>query len=437
MTGPPRGSITGLVKDIDGAPSHDSSVYACSTSGGGCTDTLPDATGLYTLSNLLPGGYSVVAWGTGPGPPTPSQYSVEVVAGQATVQDLVHPIARPIPPGSSVDTQWGTQTSGVPTVILPFPTGLTTTACAAGSVHDQLDQDGRVFAEGEMVLDETTSGPQAVFAADVDNAFSGLATVTLTISGCPTNGTVTFNIDDIDPSGRVLSARDGLPIPDATVRLLRSDSAMGPFDAVADGSLVMSPGNRSNPDTTVATGGFAWDVLPGFYLVHASKTGCVPAPANAPGAYPGTGPEAYPGAVYPGESPATTPILTIPPPALNLELRLDCGGPRAHASKASLSFAETAIGTTSPDQSFTIDNAGAERLHLDLRLAPSTGDAGDFAVTSDCPAAIDPGAHCTANVTFAPRAAGSGRARPKVALTGDGDGPVAVRGRSPAARRDR
>ena len=46
-----------------------------------------------------------------------------------------------------------------------------------------------------------------------------------------------------------------------------------------------------------------------------------------PGAYPGTAPGTFP--VVPGENPATTPVLPIPPPALGLEIRLDCGSPFA------------------------------------------------------------------------------------------------------------
>ncbi len=44
----------------------------------------------------------------------------------------------------------------------------------------------------------------------------------------------------------------------AIVTLLRSDISTGPFAEVADGSSVMSSANRSNPDTTDATGHFGW-----------------------------------------------------------------------------------------------------------------------------------------------------------------------------------
>src|SRR5207253_9853079 len=66
------------------------------------------------------------------------------------------------------------------------------------------------------------------------------------------NQTITFEIY-IDPSGTVVSP-EADPIAGATVTLLSSDSPEGPFAAVPDGSAVMSPANRHNPDTTGAGG---------------------------------------------------------------------------------------------------------------------------------------------------------------------------------------
>ncbi len=77
----------------------------------------------------------------------------------------------------------------------------------------------------------------------------------------------------IDPSGTVRD-NHGAPISGATVTLLRSDTPMGPFDIVPDGSAVMSPGNRHNPDTTDTDGHFGWDALSGFYKVRAQNAGC-------------------------------------------------------------------------------------------------------------------------------------------------------------------
>ena len=124
---------------------------------------------------------------------------------------------------------------------------------------------------------------------------------------------VTFDIY-IDPSGTVITTL-GAPISGATVTLYRSDSAVGPFDSVANGGAVMSPSNRNNPDTTGADGVFHWDVIAGYYKVRAQKAGCH-APGNAAQAF------------------VESSVLTIPPPALEIELRLECaavtpGGPTA------------------------------------------------------------------------------------------------------------
>ena len=60
--------------------------------------------------------------------------------------------------------------------------------------------------------------------------------------------------------------------------LFRSDARTGPFTIVPDGSAIMSPMNRVNPDRSEASGHFGWDVIAGFYKVRAEKTGC-----HAPG----------------------------------------------------------------------------------------------------------------------------------------------------------
>jgi hypothetical protein len=133
----------------------------------------------------------------------------------------------------------------------------------------------------------------------------GAAQVAFTIV-CPGGATTTpgFNIY-IDPSGTVVDTT-GAPVAGATVTLLRSDFDTGPFVAVPDGDVIMSPANRTNPDTTDAGGNFGWDVLAGFYVVRAEKAGC-----RSPD--------------DPGVSFVETAVLDIPPPVTNLRLTLECG----------------------------------------------------------------------------------------------------------------
>jgi hypothetical protein len=82
---------------------------------------------------------------------------------------------------------------------------------------------------------------------------------------------------------------------------LRSDSDAGPFETVANGSALMSPANRVNPDLTDSAGHYGWDVVPGFYKVRAEKAGC---------------------------GSKESAVLSIPPPVTDLNIVLDCGNSR-------------------------------------------------------------------------------------------------------------
>jgi hypothetical protein len=115
----------------------------------------------------------------------------------------------------------------------------------------------------------------------------------------------------VDPSGTVYAhAGHGslIPLQGATVTLLAARGHAGPFRRVRNGSEVMSPANRRNPDTSSVVGGFGWDVLPGYYRVTATRSGCT-APIGRR---------------------VITRVLTVPPPALGLRLALRC----AHLKRA-------------------------------------------------------------------------------------------------------
>jgi hypothetical protein len=115
-----------------------------------------------------------------------------------------------------------------------------------------------------------------------------------------------------DPSGLIESTH-GIPLARAKVTLLRSTLRQGPFVRVPDGSLIMSPSNRRDPDFTGALGRFGWDVLPGFYRVSAERTGC----------------RAVSGARL-----AKSPVHEVPPPVANLVLKLRC--PRLRRARSHL-----------------------------------------------------------------------------------------------------
>jgi hypothetical protein len=116
-------------------------------------------------------------------------------------------------------------------------------------------------------------------------------------SGCSTSSVTYLESTAATLSGGVTSAQTGQPIPGATVTLFHGDSAAGPFAQVPDGDAIMAPGNRTNPDSTDASGHFGWDVITGFYRVHASAAGCAPRDSQ---------------------------VIEIPAAVTDLELALDC-----------------------------------------------------------------------------------------------------------------
>lgn len=108
----------------------------------------------------------------------------------------------------------------------------------------------------------------------------------------------------VDPSG-VVKTVEGEPLIGATVTLYRSDANTGPFTIVPDGSDIMAPYNRNNPDTTRTGGAFGWDVVTGYYKVRAEFPGCV-SPVDESQPY------------------VETEIMFIPPEVTDLDIRLRC-----------------------------------------------------------------------------------------------------------------
>jgi hypothetical protein len=138
-------------------------------------------------------------------------------------------------------------------------------------------------------------------------------------SGCSASSLTYVESTPATLSGVVSSAQTGQPIPGATVTLSRSDSAGGPFAQVPDGDAIMSPGNRTNPDTTDASGHYGWDVITGFYRVHASAAGCAPRDSQ---------------------------VIEIPPAVTDLDLPLDC--PSGPSGPAGVAAGDSPSPTTKP-----------------------------------------------------------------------------------------
>ena len=145
----------------------------------------------------------------------------------------------------------------------------------------------------------SAQGAQGVLAAL--GAVNGNNTVLLhALLDCPPGQTSLW----VDPSGAVRT-RTGIPLAGAKVTLTRADTASAAQVAVPNGSSLMSPGNRRNPDSTDPAGGFAWDVLPGFYQVAATHPGCRAASGSALA--------------------GLTPVVPVPPAQTDLQITLRCG----------------------------------------------------------------------------------------------------------------
>jgi hypothetical protein len=327
-------ALDGLVTDAaDGSPVGGALVQVCASSDeSACTLVLANASGEFTASGLAQGTYDLRAF-----PPatrgnlaTGTATSGQVGAGQRPYVEISLPTTTAPDSGLSLSPA-SVGANGVPSLLAGQPTTLTVEHCPGGSVTYTVTHGDQALA-GPGTMTETVAG-------SYEASLPGFATVGLarveTHATCPdgTTETSTSSIY-IDPSGQVVD-QDGAPIANAVVTLLRSDSESGPFVEVPDGSPLMSPSNRTNPDATNADGRFGWDVVAGYYKVRAEAHGCA-SPLD------------------PGVPHVETSVLTIPPPALDLELRLDCTPPTEGALVMAVTAAAVeGAGTTTGNATLT------------------------------------------------------------------------------------
>jgi hypothetical protein len=109
----------------------------------------------------------------------------------------------------------------------------------------------------------------------------------------------------------VVQTVTGIPVAGAKVVLLRATASSGPFTPVPNGSEIMSPANRRDPDQTDSLGHFGWDVTGGFYSVTAQRSGCTSSSGGSIG---------------------KTGVYKVPPPVTTLLIKLDCPHLRRVAS---------------------------------------------------------------------------------------------------------
>ena len=297
---PPTGStLTGTVNDPDGFAVAQAPVEIC-RSGGTCTTRFSNDLGVYRAINLVAGSYTVTAHTPNDRDLTSGSagpVAVSGVAGASFTRDVTLGPAPGAPPAGTTITSISTTSDGIPVIYWTDPITVTTGACTGGTGTFSISVAGHVVRAGAMTETPSGSGHYVGTAAALyPNHGDGAVHISIDCPGSTPNQTVVFGIY-VDPSGKVVDAGTNLPISGATVTLLRSDSAAGPFIPVANGSAVMSAANRDNPSTTPADGGFGWDVIAGFYKVQASSSTC------------GT---------------AESAVLNIPPPAVNLVIKLPC-----------------------------------------------------------------------------------------------------------------
>ncbi|HEU4410430.1 MAG TPA: nidogen-like domain-containing protein [Polyangiaceae bacterium] len=302
---PVGASVLGQVTANGAAPLADAPVQVCRVSDGRCVFyTLSTLDGRYAATSVPPGTYVATAYppaGSSLLPATSAPF--DVGASNLTVNlNLVGP--APLPPGTSIGPTHGA-TGGVPVVNWSEPLSLRTLGCQGGQAQFSVTQGTTTLASGALTEAPPPDFLAGTFAGTIPPFFPnhGQATVNVAID-CPDgkpDESLSFSIY-IDPSGNIVTP-SGDRVPDAIVTLFRSDSPSGPFEPVPDGSAIMSPSNRKNPDRSDAQGHYGWDVIAGYYIVRAQKEGCL----------------ALDGGPF-----VESHVLTIPPPVTDLDLVLDC-----------------------------------------------------------------------------------------------------------------
>lgn len=309
---PPSGAgITGTVHNpppgATAAPN--SPVQVCGPTVNACTVHIADSNGVYHASGLTPGQYTLTAHPAGTDTSPSAPQTVNLGTTPVTGQDLT----------------LGGAPTGPPTTVTITPTlanvdgALTSTVRSIDTIRFRnsaavdctgsytITQGGHTLASGPFTPEPGANSPPFFDAsAGPLRGVGGLVSVhfAFTCTDASHDQATDFQLY-IDPSGTVTNSL-GTPIPGASVVLLRSSTAGGPFIQVPAGSPLMSPANRSNPDATDANGEFGWDVLAGFYIVQASQSGCVSAADHSQPA-------------------SQTAAFSVPPPADGIGLQLYCG----------------------------------------------------------------------------------------------------------------
>ena len=299
-TGPTGPKLSGVVT-AGGTPVAFAPVQICPTGTGACITRSTNDAGQYRAFGLQ-GIYDLTAFPPAESSRTPGHAGPVTIDATDVSRDIALGASPSAPPDGTTITSIGTTDDGIPVAYWNDPLTLRTQACAGGTATYELSVDGQVERSGSM--GENAAGTYtAVIAPLIPVSGNGAVRIAVDCPASP-DEQVDFGLY-IDPSGLVRDSL-GTPVSGATVALMRAGAPTDASVPVPDGSAVMSPSNRTNPDATSADGRFGWDVVAGYYVVRASKPGCV---SNADRS------QAF----------VDSSMMTIPPPVTNLDLRLYCG----------------------------------------------------------------------------------------------------------------
>lgn len=321
------GSIAGQIQDANGAALANAPFEVCQDRTGGLClfRGRTDSGGQYQATGLGAGSYIVRAF-----PPTgasglPAVSAAVAVEPSAAVTGVDLALATPQgPPADTSVTPARLGLGGVPVVYWSDPLTLSKTGCPDGRASYAVRQGPNVHRNGELA-----EGPAGTYTQALQALYPlhGNASVSITLT-CPDNSKQTSEFSlYVNPSG-IVRTLGGHPIADATVTLLRwegrcsfapdnacsadvdcagGDTCQFDFLPVPDGSDLLSPAIRQNPQTSDAQGRFGWDVAAGYYKIRAEKVGCVSGDLINPGPT------------------VDSNAVRVPPASLDAEIRLDCG----------------------------------------------------------------------------------------------------------------
>jgi hypothetical protein len=323
---PVGGSITGTVYRSSETAGNEveARVQVCSTVG--FCNTTQTTAGIYRVTGLESGTYTVRAFPSGQFNPGSRGPFTLTTNANLTGQNIVVTGPQLASPGTTAPS----------TARRGSPWTLRTTGCTGATATYEIFAGTALLRTAALV-----EGPAGTYTTTVPGLSPSTTSVHVVITiPCPggSPSTITFDVPYIDPSGFVRTT-GGVPIAGATVTLFRSDSPTGPFDQVPNGDSIMALSNRINPDLSDSAGYFAWDVIAGYYVVRASKSGC-------------TGPG--------GTAFVDSAVLSVPPAVTNLDLRLDCAARNTDA--AAPMCAVSSVGTNAAGQRYiqvTVQDPGS------------------------------------------------------------------------------